>query len=614
MKKHLKVLFLFIFCILLTSCLYSQARKKPARIAKNSNLGEIQKLDILNTKYLETNISITPNGKYLYFETNRPSPWSTQNYSRGKYDADIWYSSFENGKWQEPKNAGRIINTAQSESEPNISPDGQTMYFQSWRNNWQETGGPYYKSELKGNSWVNPVGLGGNITQFFKEVENDKNRSTRKSIGTDGSTFSPDGKTFIFAFGLDYYGNMDLYMSKKNKKGEWSTPKPLSINTDYNDRCPFLAADGKTLYFASDGYDGFGKMDIFKTVLNADGTCGEVINIGEPFNTKANDYGFMITGSGNDIYFIRDEDIYHMDITNAVMEIKPAQTVALNGIVRDSITNGFLEANVKVREYDSKKEIGSSRSNSITGDYSIVLDRGKKYRISVKKRGYRSFAGEIQIKNDHFQMEYNIILNPDINNISDTLDQESEVVPETATKEVVTKEEVYLCNSKLYDRSYSVGIIPVFPIALGAKAETHFSNFGASILGMALLGVGKYDDPKVPDDLNGDNYTTIFLASFNYNYPLFRCNFYPNIGVFVGVRTRNWKKSLDATNNIISSGSYSDYPFGLSLGGKYFISDRFYVDLTVGFGKLAQHYIPSGDISKYEFKYIPWLAVCYMFE
>ena len=58
------------------------------------------------------------------------------------------------------------------------------------------------------------------------------------------------------------------------------------ISTPKNERSIFIAADGKTVYFASNGYGGKGGLDILKTTLNEDGTFDELYNLGEPFNTK----------------------------------------------------------------------------------------------------------------------------------------------------------------------------------------------------------------------------------------------------------------------------------------------------------------------------------------
>jgi hypothetical protein len=615
MKTFKSFIGIILIVSIAVSCLVAQQKRKTVRVLKNLNLGEVQKLNNLNTKYWESNISITPDGKYLYFETDRPSEWSTPNYSAGRYDIDIWFSKLVDGVWQEPKNVGKNINTPQSEGEPNISPDGQTMYFQSWRTDWKTTGGPYYKAELKGEQWTNPIGLNSGITKFF--IEMDKKRIPNKSLGTDGATFSPDGKTFIFSFGLDYYGNLDIYITKQNEKGEWSDPKILPISTEFNDRCPFLAADGKTLYFASNGYTGFGKLDIFKTTINEDGTCGEVVNIGEPFNTKDEDFGFLITASGNDIYFVRNSDIYQMNIKNAETEIRPAHTVILSGIVRDSETKRPLESIVIITDPKTKKEIGSSRSNSKTGEYSIVLMGNKKYSQNVNKEAYDPYLQDIETSSD--LTENNLNLDVELKPIKKKEPVIEKVIEKPIEKiQKVEKEEIAPpCISRFLDQSYSIGINPAYPLAVGILGEYHLNNYGASLIGMYLPNVGKYDDPKVPDDLNGNNYTTLFLASVNYNFPLFKCWLYPNIGLFTGVRTRYWKKDILAgfkpNNPIIKEGSYSDNPWGVTLGAKLFLSERFYVDITVALGRYAFHDFPSGDISKYEFKYIPWFALCYKF-
>ena len=125
-------------------------------------------------------------------------------------------------------------------------------------------------------------------------------------------TISADEKKFIVAAGHEYDARMDIYMSKRTAYG-WTYCKKLPISTAGDDRSVFLAADGKTLYFASDGYKGYGGLDIYKTTLNSDGTFGEVINVGKPFNTPQDDYGLILTGDGNEAYFIRDGSIQFAD-------------------------------------------------------------------------------------------------------------------------------------------------------------------------------------------------------------------------------------------------------------------------------------------------------------
>ena len=73
---------------------------------------------------------------------------------------------------------------------------------------------------------------------------------------TDGMAISPDGNLFIVACGSDK-GNMDLYFSIK-KHGLWTFPELLNVSTRGDERSVYIAADNQTIYFSSDGYDGFG--------------------------------------------------------------------------------------------------------------------------------------------------------------------------------------------------------------------------------------------------------------------------------------------------------------------------------------------------------------------
>jgi hypothetical protein len=633
-------MFITLF-ILSISFVFSQGTKKQAKILKNPGIGKIIKMDVLNSKYQETNLSISPDGKYLFFMSENPSSWSTANYAgeKGRYDGDIWYSQNINGNWQKPKNVGRTINTPQGEDEPNISPDGQTVCFQSWRTDWKTTGGPYYKAELSGTKWKNPVGLNSGITEFFKNME-----KTGQNQGTDGATFSSDGKKFIIAYGAGYRSNMDIYMSTKDSKGKWSTFKKLPISTPNNERSPFLAADGKTLYFASDGYTGFGKLDIYKTTLNDDGTCGEVVNIGEPFNTKEDDYGFVLTASGDDAYFVRNGDIYYVDLRKTTQDIKPIPTVILSGIVRDSISGKPLEALVKVKDMSNNTEVGTSRSNANTGEYSVVLNRGKKYLQLVDRAQYKEYSKSIGVPSDtnFTEIKRNVDLVPisfepqvvPVDTIKpivkdtikpvvkDTIKPINEIKKDTIKKEVIkppilpTKTEPEKnCLTKLLDNTHlSFGLAGAYPPAFGLKAELDYKNFGFTLSGLYLPNVGELDETKPPEKFKSDNYSKTFLAAIIYHFPL-NCQFYPFVGLYYGLQQRHWKKDIVSQGGIYpQEGDYTAYHYGIALGTKIFFGNSFYIEPSLGLGKNSVHSQPSGDIIRWDYQAMLWLSGCFIFE
>ncbi len=371
----MKQIYLIIILIYLS---FNFSFSQKVEILENPDNIKITEIKILNSKSRETNLSISPDGKYIYYMSDRGGmPWSSKYGTyKGKprFDGDIWYSVKKNNVWQKPNCLHNSVNTYSGEDEPNISPDGQFVTYQSWNTYWKSKGGPYYTAILQGGNWSQPVGMGGGLAQFFRDEF-----SKYYGYATDGMTLSPDKKSFIVASGAEYDGNLDLYLSKK-VNDEWQYCEKLSISTENDERSAFIAGDGKTLFFASDGYGGKGGLDIFKTTLNKDGTFGEIYNIGEPFNTEKDDYGFILTASGREAYFVREGDIYYADLSEASEKLKPDPTIIISGKVTDC-DNKAVETFVNL--YDTDKNIIVSTSKSgVDGNFSFVfLEQTANYKI-----------------------------------------------------------------------------------------------------------------------------------------------------------------------------------------------------------------------------------------
>ncbi|MEM6805103.1 MAG: VWA domain-containing protein [Bacteroidota bacterium] len=373
------------------SSLFAQ---KKTNILDHKDRIRVKEVSILNSRYRETNLSITPDGKYLFFMSLRGEQrWSTSFMTfKGDsvFDGDIWYSTKMNGQWQRPQVLPYGINTFSGEDEPHISTDGNRVYYQSWYNSrGLDTGGPYYVAQRKGKDWSTPRGLGGGIAEFFSFVP-----------ATDGMTMSPDERRFIVAAGMEYDKPMDIYMSKRTSQG-WGYMKRLPISTDGDERSVFLASDGKTLYFASDGYGGLGGLDIFKTTLNSDGSIGEVINIGKPFNSPGDDYGFILTGDGKEAYFIRNGNIQFADLREADERIRPNVSIvkhSLKGSVKDS--SSWVGLKAKIQLYNARtKQFVQQVETSGSGKYTITLpNKARVYDQVVMVEGYPPKRRRITVK------------------------------------------------------------------------------------------------------------------------------------------------------------------------------------------------------------------------
>jgi peptidoglycan-associated lipoprotein len=128
-------------------------------------------------------------------------------------------------------------------------------------------------------------------------------------------TFSPDGKTMVFAKGntgkrkggLD----VDLYLSRF-RNGVWTEPIPLNINDpEAWDSSPAFGPDGKTLYFSSNrkgrGREklGYGGLDLYSAVMDSRGRFSRVRNLGPDINTPGNEM-FPYVADDAKLYFASD--------------------------------------------------------------------------------------------------------------------------------------------------------------------------------------------------------------------------------------------------------------------------------------------------------------------
>ncbi len=305
------------FRIFLLSTTFLLAQKVPVLTLTT----EIpRKVSVLNSPFRETNLCFSSDGQTLYFMSDRGGqPWSRVTGTfKGKlrYDGDIWISRKTNGQWQTPECLPFPVNTPYGEDEP-IPLGDSLLIYQSWRADWQNTGGPYYKVRISREGYEFLEGVNSGITEFFKQRFQHGNY-----YATDGAFLTPDGKFFYVANGYEYDGNMDIHVSE-NKNGTWSLLRKSPISTEGDERSLFITPDGKYLYFASDSYSTFGGLDIFVAEIDADGSPSNIKNVGEPINSSADEYGLVFAPDTHLIYFIRNGDIYSVPYAPEQLE-KPS--------------------------------------------------------------------------------------------------------------------------------------------------------------------------------------------------------------------------------------------------------------------------------------------------
>jgi outer membrane protein OmpA-like peptidoglycan-associated protein len=338
----------------------------------NENLGPS-----LNTIDDEVNPKISATGHSLYFGRKL----SKDNMGGELDEEDIWFSVFENNEWSLSKNMGEPINSTYSNNLISVSTDENAMIF--------TTKDGFGIRERTKNGWAPIQDIGIKYTNEDAFIE---------------GNLSSDGKAILFTVmnseNIAYNPakvERDIYVSLKSENGIWSTPINLgkNVNTSENEYSPFLAADGKTLYFASRGWPGYGNADIFmsKRLDNTWVNWTEPVNLGAPINTIDFDAYYTVPASGDYAYLssthqsIGKSDLFRVKIAQ---EIKPEPVVLISGHTVNSKSNQAIQADVFFEDLATGKEVGEAISNPTTGEFSIVLPYGVNYGIRAVAKGFLS--------------------------------------------------------------------------------------------------------------------------------------------------------------------------------------------------------------------------------
>ncbi|PWJ60036.1 WD40 repeat protein [Dyadobacter jejuensis] len=351
--------------------------------AQPENLGKT-----VNTEYNEIAPIIAPDGKTIYFSRiSHP-----QNTNGTKGSQDIWYSELKNDLWTAAKRLPAPLNRETYNSLYSITPDGNTILIKgSYKNGVYETRG-FSVSQKTARGWSRPNKL--EIPGY-----------TKLSKGQfDCGFLSNDGKVLVMSFSEKKNSKVDdLYVSFKDKKGDWSKPMNLGpeINSkEFTETTPFLASDGYTLYFSSNRKGGQGSNDIYysKRIDKSWKRWSRPVNLGAEINTPEYDAYYTISALGDYAYMIsfkdkeKKGDIVRYDLRpqqtptesdSAAAPIAqiptPDPVVMISGKVIDSKTGKPVEATIIYENLADGEEVGTATTNPTTGEYKIVLPYGQKY-------------------------------------------------------------------------------------------------------------------------------------------------------------------------------------------------------------------------------------------
>jgi outer membrane protein OmpA-like peptidoglycan-associated protein/tetratricopeptide (TPR) repeat protein len=322
------------------------------------------------------------------------------------HNEDFYYSQLQpGGTWGPAKPMDGNVNTPMNEAAQNISQDGTWMVFTADGRRDGFGNFDLYISYKTANGWSEAYNLGGRVNSDQWDSQ---------------PCLSPDKKDLYFAsrrFGG--YGGSDIYVTHLLANGKWSEPENLgpTINTPEDEQCPFIHADNQTLYFTSSYWQGYGDEDIFYSRKGPNGAWSKPVNLGYPINTINREGTLFIAADGKTAYYASDRndsrgstDLYSFELRQ---DVRPYRTLWVKGQVFDKKTGKGIPSNVELVDLATRQLVSSVQTNE-DGNYLVTLPVGKDYAFNVNRKGYLFYSDNYQLSKNAPDSAYekNIPLQP----------------------------------------------------------------------------------------------------------------------------------------------------------------------------------------------------------
>ena len=369
---------------------YNKNDSRVKRFLKDGNLASVvfnsrQRYDVTLATFnsSESDFGVFAEGGHLYFASSRKDQVSGDAYG---WNEEPWLDIFTVKEAEPntiPEKIKGNVNTKFHESSAIFTTDYKkdtVIYFT--RNN--------YYNQKEGYGAEKEINL-----KIFSAIKIDGewlvNRNLRINsdyYSTGHPYISPDGRRLYYT--SDRPGGMggtDIYYSEIHERGRIGpaiNAGPV-VNTEGNEMFPYVNKEGK-LFFSSDGHVGFGQLDIYSTVADADNKIIDVINLGTPINSPSDDFGFFAHEDGINGYIssnreggLGSDDIYEFQFT---------PSLSVNGYVTDGVNNKPLDSvRITIVDQKTQKKIGEMMTDS-NGHYKMFVNRKGNYRIDAVRRMY----------------------------------------------------------------------------------------------------------------------------------------------------------------------------------------------------------------------------------
>lgn len=218
----------------------------------------------------------SPDGTELFYTWQNPN---------GSQDYHIMYMRKTNGVWSDPMPAPFTDENGAAELEPNFTPDGNRLYYDSERRDGLGGADIWYVERTE-TGWSDPINAGEGINT---------------SRNDNFPSFAEDGTMFFCSDRDKETWDIDIYYASY-ENGEFATPVRLhdSINSTTWEACPAVIND--MLIYESYKSGGFGRGDLYVSHFQGD-TFGIAERLSPAFNTSQSEFAVVLSPDKKYLFF-----------------------------------------------------------------------------------------------------------------------------------------------------------------------------------------------------------------------------------------------------------------------------------------------------------------------
>ncbi|HMJ67417.1 MAG TPA: OmpA family protein [Cyclobacteriaceae bacterium] len=257
--------------------------------------------ELFNSTFNDYAPALADSNKLIFTSGRTGSPLTAIDERYGEGFTDNYFFEKRNGSWHDRTRQNiRNLNTKFNDGSGCFNQKGDRYYFTVCGKQGSQCS--VVVSDLKSGRWSDARVLNDNVN--IEKFE------------TKHPAVSPGGDTLLFVSDRPGgVGGFDIWMSIDAGNDHWGPAMNMGplINTKMNEVAPAFAAFNHVFFFASDGHQGFGGMDLYMGKTFSDGT-ESVYNLGYPFNSNRDDC--FISFADNRVYISsnREEGFGGFDI------------------------------------------------------------------------------------------------------------------------------------------------------------------------------------------------------------------------------------------------------------------------------------------------------------